>query len=337
MMHCKSGESLKGQAKSPQIRLWIFNHPIRGITEQIEFFVLAMRTQGYCVTVSRNPSPTALNVVIENFTPESVITIREFCKTHGKRVAVINTEHLDFVDGNVHFHGRPLGTDDDYMPAVSRRARLLHLTILTEYTFCFFRLGDLPALVGINDMYPGVSVHTIPFPKLHSTDRSRFHERGSVPRHDLVFSGKVTDYRRHILAILARYFRVQIVDSLLSRRCRDAANADARFVLNIPQRADWKWPSSMRILAALRCGRATVSVNTGGEWQISEFCINISDAALASGAAELKPMLESYRDVSSRKLLAYNTFVESAKNTPFPHGVFALWGEIESQPQMSIA
>lgn len=330
-------ENFERQEKPPQIRLWIFNHPVRGITEQIEFFVLAMRAQGYCVTVSRNPSPTALNVVIECFNAKDVDTIRAFCKTHGKRVAVINTEHLDFVDGNVHFHGQLLGANDDYMPAVSRRARLLHLTILTEYTYCFFRLGDLPELVGISNMYPGVSVHTIPFPKLHSTDRSRLHERGSSPKHDLVFSGKVTDYRRHILAILARHFHVHVVDSLLSRRCRDAANADARFVLNIPQRADWKWPSTMRILAALRCGRATVSVNTDGNWQISEFCINIGDTAVASSAAELKPMLESYRDISSQKLFAYNSFVESAKNTPFPHGVFALWGEIESQHQMSIA
>lgn len=315
---------------TPQVRLWVFNHPIRGISEQIEFFVLTMRAQGYNVTVSRNPSPADLNVVIECFHPKDVDTIRGFCKTHGKRVAVIHTEHLDFVDGEVFFHGWPLGADDDYMPAVTKRSRVLHLTILTEHIYCFFRLGDLPALVGINDMYPGIPVHSLPFPNLCSTDRSLRDKGRFAPKKDLVFSGKVTDYRRHILVILSRYFQVHIVNTLLSRRCRDAANANARFVLNIPQRADWKWPSSMRILAALRCGRATVSVNTDADWQISDFCINISDMSLVAKARELKSMLESYQDIATEKMLAYNTFVESVSNVQFPRGVFDLWRDIES-------
>lgn len=311
----------------PRVRLWIFNHDIRGITEQVEFFVLSMRQYGYSVAVSKHPDPEALNVVIENFNHDSLDRIREFCRTYGKRVAVIHTEHLDFTAQGVEFHGQALGLVDDYMSFPVKRIRLLCLSLLTEYVSCFFRLGDLPALAGISEMYPGIPIYSIPFPALPAVACRNVLQRRDEPAYDFIFSGKLTSYRRQVLEKISNRYRARVLEALVSRHRRDWANFDARFVLNIPQREDWKWVSSMRVLAALRCGRATVSLNTALSDQISPFCINLSISEAAGPASA--SLLASYQSIYSEKMYSYNEFAHSASNARFPSDVFRLWADIE--------
>ena len=96
------------QAMKPPIRLWIYNHPFVGIADQVEFFVAALKQTGYEVTVGSQPREDALNVVIENFSEEGRDTLILFCRSTGKKVAVIMTEHLDFKSGQLFIHGDPL-------------------------------------------------------------------------------------------------------------------------------------------------------------------------------------------------------------------------------------
>lgn len=315
------------EPKTP-IRLWIFNHGIRAITEQVEVFLYVMRTHGYSVTVSKNPSPSSLNVVIENFDEVSFRTVTSFCNKFRKRVAIIVTEHLDFINGQVYFHGRAVDAKyDDYMHGVVKRARLLYLTLLTEYTYCLLRLGDLPALVGIEKMFPGLPVFSLPFPPIVPAKRAKIGKEGCGPQFDLVFSGKVTEYRKKILARFAKSYRTNIIDTAVSRRCRDAANVDGRLVLNIPQREDWRWVSSMRVIAALRCRRATLSVNTENGGQIAPACFNVRDTDI--GGARIRMALDNYETVYAGCADSYEKMRTCRESPKFPAGMLDVWEELE--------
>ena len=101
------------------VHLWIYNHSFYGISDQIEYFLQAFRQHGYVVSVGRKPHQSALNVVIENFSAQTRNTLIEFCTRTRKRVAMIMTEHIDFVNRNILIHGDPFGA---IMTHESRRA-----------------------------------------------------------------------------------------------------------------------------------------------------------------------------------------------------------------------
>ncbi|MDQ3185877.1 MAG: hypothetical protein M3Q16_05330 [Pseudomonadota bacterium] len=310
------------------IRLWIFNHAIRGITEQIEFFYLALKSQGREVSISNHPEPSALNVVIENFNKNSAGIVETFCRKYHKRVGMILTEHLDFNQGEIFFHGARLGVDSDYMHPATKRERLLNLILLREHTKCFFRLGDLPMLHGVERMLPGMPVITIPFPKLKLTDRSPRSVSGP-PIYDFVFTGHLTNYRRQILGKLEKQYNVWVANTMSSRRRRDALNTMGRFVLNIPQNENWPWISSMRVLAALRCGRVTVTTNTDRNGAIPPICLQFDKKELFDTA--VADALADYEHIFEEKFSAYTTFVTSKQNAPFPEDVFDVWDRMESE------
>lgn len=102
-------------------------------------------------------------------------------------------------------------------------------------------------------------------------------------------------------------------------------NRAAKIVLNIPQREGWGWLSGMRIIAALRSGRATISLGTKDVSKIAGCCPQID----VSGK-EWPTMVEnyisnwrlSYRDAHN----AYTAMVggfEAAN--PFPDDAFEYW------------
>jgi hypothetical protein len=311
---------------TPPIRLWVFNHPFRYITEQVEFFCLALKAAGYRVSVSRRPSPEALNVLVENFSPDSARIVAAFCREHRKRVAVVMTEHIDFLGGEVRFHGGGMEARDDYMAAVTKMGRLFSLLTLRDHVRCIFRLGDLPRLRNFGDMAPGLPIRTIPFPALGRSERVNGAMR-TVPQYDLVFTGKLTEHRTALLTQLRATYRVLASRDIVSRHRRDGMNIAARFVVNLPQHPDWRWISTMRVLAALRCGRATVAVGPSEETAITPFCITISEGGL--GRSELNAALANYNKVFDRLSAQYEAFVRSPENSHFPHEEFDLWARLE--------
>src|SRR3954470_4037116 len=101
--------------RTPVVHLWIYNHPFCRITDQVEFLKLTLAQNGYRLSIGRQPKLHALNFVIENFSEISSGILSEFCRSTGKRVAVIMTEHLDFIGDQISIHGTPLWQDNDYM------------------------------------------------------------------------------------------------------------------------------------------------------------------------------------------------------------------------------
>lgn len=309
----------------PKIRLWIFNNPIRGITDQLDFLRFSLQSAGYVVSISNHPAPDALNVLIENLNEKTYPELEKFCKATGKRVAVVMTEHVDFVDRGIYFHGLPFNIPTEYMHAMTRRVRLLHLLIAKQHLRAFFRLGDLPALIGLDDMFPGIPIATLPFPQIPVQDRALGVNANMT--HDLVFTGALTSYRRHVLDLLGQQFNILVADKQVSRRRRDAMTAQAKAVLNIPQDADWRWISSMRIMAAWRCGRPVVNVGLGMEGILGPCCLNVAPELKEFGL--VRKLLEEPLSAFQRQKAAYDCYVMSEGNGVFPDALFRTWAITE--------
>jgi hypothetical protein len=324
-----SSQSTYTETRFP-VHLWLFNHPFQAITEQVECFCNSLRDHGYRTTVSRYPAPRALNVVIENFSQEANERITSFCDAHGKRVAVILTEHLDLKSGELFFHGKPIIETDDYMASATKKSRAINLLLLRNRISCFLRLGDLPRLHRLDEVLPGIPVRSIPFPTVVPTDRTL---NGQSFTHDFVFTGVLTQYRRKVLSLISKSFTVYAPDSdrseaFVSRRRRDAINAMARLVLNIPQYSGWQWISPMRVLAALRCGRATMTLRTPAQTAIDAVCLGV-DSPDEWDLCTVRNALANAKDCFEQKYAIYSRFVCSGANAEFPHSDFHLWGRIE--------
>lgn len=312
------------QSKYPLIHLWVYNHPIYGIGDQIEYFLGAFRQHGYPVSIGREPSESALNVVIENFSARSRDTLIEFCTRTRKRVAVIMTEHIDFVDRRIFIHGDPLWSDNDYMHPATQAERLKCLMSCQPYIKFLMVLGDLPELKNFDKLMIGTQSRVIPFPAIeHLGSKAGRH---SEPKYDLLFTGATTEYRERLLPeIKALGFSVLFPGKLVSRKQRDTLNQSAKIVLNIPQRQSWRWLSLMRIIAALRCGRATVSMGTNDTSRIAACTYQLE---LLN--ADWQEKLRSYvADWASAYDEMYEGYCGLAKDfeaqNPFPHDLIEYW------------
>jgi len=313
---------------SAPITLWILDHEFRYISEQVEFLCSSMAKHGYVVRVSRRPNPRTLNVVIEGFSSHTAAAVSEFCRVNRKRVAVLLTEHLDFVGGRVFFHGVEINSRDDYIRPDSKLQRFIALVTLRECVRGFLRLGDLPRLHGLHEMIPDVEVLSIPYPVMRTADRSLRQLRSPVgKRFDFVFTGVLTTYRQRVLSGLSRDFNVYVGREAVSRRRRDALNATGRLVLNIPQNERWSWISMMRVLAALRCRRATLAIGDFEPTLADSFCVRLTPQAVED--AVLHDFLGRSEEVFHQCLAAYEGLVNSERNPPFPHRFLELWAQLE--------
>lgn len=318
---------MKKQAvKMPSIHLWIYNHPFSGISDQVIFFVTALQQKGYAVSVGRQPRNSSLNVVIEGFSLRSNRDVlMEFCQSTQKRVAVIMTEHVDIENGQMLFHGAPLGSANDYMHPATILARIKHLFECLPHVRCFFVLGDLPELRNMSTMLPGLDVRAIPFPALDSGSC----EAGGASCdtvHDLVFTGAITEYRVKLLSLLeSEGLSVACPQRFISRNRRNAMNRTGRVILNIPQRQGWPWLSLMRIIAGLQTGRATISLGTSDNSCIASCCTQV-DMHEHNWTSKVKKCVEDWKSMYHRNVVNYSIMAKQFESEkPFPHDVFEYW------------
>ncbi|MBR0962703.1 hypothetical protein JQ554_01325 [Bradyrhizobium diazoefficiens] len=309
--------------KYPRVHLWIYNHPFHGISDQIEYFLSAFRQNGYPVSIGRDPCELALNVVIENFSARSRDTLIDFCTRTRKRVAVIMTEHIDFIDRRIFIHGDPLWSDNDYMHPATQAERLKCLLSCQPYIKFLMVLGDLPELKNFNELMFGMATRAIPFPAIEHLDSKARHE--PEPEYDLLFTGFPTEYRERLLPeIRALGFSVRFPGKLVSRKQRDILNESAKIVLNIPQRKSWRWLSSMRIIAGLRCGRATVSIGTNDTSRIAActFQVDLNE----HWQEKLGSYITGWSSAYDEMYEGYCGLVKDFETqNPFPHDLIEYW------------
>lgn len=312
-------------SKTPLIHLWIYNHPFNGISDQVEFFITVFKQHGYTVSASRQPHNSALNVVIENFSAQTKGILTEFCQATKKRVAVIMTEHLDFDAGQIFIHGDPLWSNNDYMHPATQLNRIRYLMDSLPYIRCFFVLGDLPELKNISAMLPGIDVRTIPFPKIDLVQNNAECNSESITS-DFLFTGFITSHREKILAVMrTSKLSIAFPEKFVSRKKRDAMNRSTRLVLNIPQRKEWRWLSLMRIVAALHCGRATVSLGTQDDSEIAA-CTYQVDINNPNWLLNLNEYAENWDALYRTALGNYKNMIEEFERLhKFPHDMFEFW------------
>jgi hypothetical protein len=313
-------------AGKPPVHLWIYNHPFHGISDQVEFFLSVLRQNGHAVTAGRRPSDDALNVVIENFSDATASTLIDFCQSRSKRVSVIMTEHLDFVNHEIFIHGAPLWNDNDYMHPATQIARIQSLMACACHIRGFLVLGDLPELKNMHSMMPGIAVRTLPFPQL--TAPAPPADWQALPA-DLIFTGVVTSYRAELLGELGKAFNVRTPNEFIPRKARDLFSQTGRLVLNLPQRPDWRWLSLMRIIAALRCGRATVSLGTQDASKIAACCIQL-DVQQPDWLAQLRHLTQRPGEIFAQAFADYQAMAKAfSRQNKFPQDFFEYWAMTE--------
>lgn len=311
-------------SRLPPLHLWVYNHPLQGISDQLEFFFLLMKQQGYRVSMSRKPRLDALNVVIENFSEVSSRTLIEFCEQTGKRVALIMTEHLDLRGGELFIHGERMWNDNDYMHPATQVARIKNLMDCLPWLRAIFVMGDLPLLEGSERMFPGVPVRALPFPVLPLVNVAE-----QAPRHDFVFSGALTSFRKQVLQSVATSHSLTHTTHFLPRKGRDQLNATARIVLNIPQRPGWRWLSLMRIIAALHCGRATVSIVTEDTSWIARCCYQLTESDWEQRLGE---MISDWQGAYATSYEGYEKMRQDfLSERGFPSDLFEYWALLEKK------
>ncbi|QSH41433.1 hypothetical protein P0136_08075 [Lentisphaerota bacterium ZTH] len=315
-----------------KIHLWVFNHPFSNICDQVVFFVSSLRQHGYQVTIGLKPKKTALNVIIENLNNKSFRIVEEFCKSSNKKIAVIMTEHFDFICNELLIYGQPLFVENQYIPRQEIFSRLHCLLHLSPYIKSIFRLGDLPGLEGFSEnIMNGIGIYSIPFPKIEFS-----HKNLDKPKinFDIIFTGKKTAFRSDVLNELKkRNFILLHNDKLVSRHIRNLNNHKARIIINIPQNSNWKWLSSMRIFAGLACKRATVSLGTNDDSIIAESCFQL-DMDNFDWEENLRNLITDYRNCYKTAYENYNKMTKKfLEKSPFPHSFFKFWEITDNLPQ----
>lgn len=312
-------------SKNPPIHIWIYNHAFYGISDQIDFCVSAFRQNGYVVSVGRQPKVAALNLVLENFSDMTKDVLINFCQKHKKKVGVVMTEHMNFIDNEIIFHGAPIATDNDYMAGGTQVHRVENLLRSHESIRALFVLGDLPELKNISEMMKGIGVHSIPFPNIE-LNKSYLISDKNVKNYDVLFTGVNTKYRSQILnKIKNSKTTVYSPSGFVSRNRRNALNVDAKVVLNIPQSEKWNWISSMRVMAALRSGRAAASIGTTDNSMASAACVQL-DIKDGHWVEVLKDYIGDWKQMYLDMFENYSSMAEDYSQTRgFPNGVFEYW------------
>lgn len=314
---------------TPPVHLWLFNHPFHGISDQVDFFRLTMMQHGYKVTLGKTPRLDALNVAIENFSDKTSTILTDFCMQTNKRIAIIMTEHIDFVKQKIMIHGLPLWNKNDYMHPATQIARLKNLMSCIPHIRCFLVLGDLPKLGNFSSMLPGIPVRNIPFPCLNKKKEHMLKE--DQIKFDAVFTGVITQHRKELLAKLEKNVPVNCPQKFLNHLARNALNRSSKIILNIPQRVGWSWLSLMRIIAGLKCGRASISLGTKDDSKIASCCIQL-DTADDEWVKLLQHHIEEYKNAYENAIDQYGEMADAfEKAHEFPHDLFEFWQIIEQR------
>ena len=312
----------------PPIRLWAQRSEAMFNADHYAFLRDSFTAAGYSdFSISPHPRDDALNLVIEYFPPHKRPVYWDYFQAKGKRIGIIMTEHIDWQDGNILFHGRPLDAEDNYLTNKSKYDRIKGIQSLLEVTACYLRLGELPELKNYPEIFPGPVLYPLPYPAINPVSRRQTGQAEGYD-FDLAFVGFMTDYREEVTAQLKTHFHVGAHRRTLSRHQRDAFHSRAKIVLNIPQRPDWLWPSPLRIYAALRAQRGTIHIGANPIGVSPKFCaVMPPDEGML--AKQLMDWIENptgfYKDCLDR----YNKFIQSEENGTFPHHIFEEWAQAE--------
>jgi hypothetical protein len=296
----------------PRINLCLFNHPFRYVMDQIWFVQQSLGQNGYEVSCTNTLRPDCINLLIENFVESDGETIEALCRKFTKQIGVIMTEHIELHSyDQFSFDGQSLKSRPKYIG----EQRLFSLLSLADCVWGYVTLGEHPKLQSWSEIVPTHSVYRLPYPAICSVV-----DRPTDFKHDIVFTGTLTSYRRSVLNELGRKYRVVHSSIGDTEEKRAALYRRAKIAVNIPQDEEWRWVSPMRILFGLRCGVPTVHL---GPSDTTMFCKQVVEPI------DIDSALRDHIELFHRQIKAYKAFVESEHNPSFPGALFDTWSELE--------
>ena len=250
-----------------------FNHEI---FETIESQIFCLNdfiiTNNEKLSISKSLVPNKIIITIEAFYKKDVKQIINFCKSHKSKIWIILTEHMDLTDDNLYWHGEKISAKSNYMP--DNTLRFWGLLKLIPYVTGFITIGYLPILKNINNLFPGIQILRCPFPRLKSIKLNAPSTKNK--ENSIVFFGKMTDYRRHVLNRLKEVYEIQIISDFKNIQNIRRICKNKKFCLNIPQNDTWEWNSPMRSILAFRLGMIPISISEKKFDSLSNFDFNFS-------------------------------------------------------------
>jgi hypothetical protein len=85
----------------------------------------------------------------------------------------------------------------------------------------------------------------------------------------------------------------------------------------------------MRIIAALRCGKATISIGTSDESKIAVCCAQL-DVECADWVDAVSGQVENWQSLYYGSVVNYDEMADSyKKKVGFPHDLFDYWTVVE--------
>ena len=294
--------------------------PVAMISDQLTFLREAVSNFEIPCSASSNLDPSALNVVIEGFTPFSARYVREFCDTRQKKISLVITEHLDVKD-EVIINDVLLSRANEYMPNASERLRNL-CQVLPHVRFIWV-LGHLPKASNIKKLFPQTPIVHVPYPPIRSTVSFLPANR----RFELSFTGTVTQYRNKILTNIKRFFKCCYTFSD-STDSRQRIISDSLFTLQIPQHEAWRYVSPMRILFALRAGTPILNISSFSDELFDPFIPRIQPSEVLSEISRI--LRTSPAEVLAKSVASYNQLAaDSMKSSKMPYSI-RIWQDLES-------
>jgi len=283
-----------------KINICVFNniHPVHnthsGVTDQVEQLSFFFEQNSIEYKISYLLDPNAINIVIENFTENSIEVIQSFCNKWNKKILIVMTEHISLDNGIVKFGPYSL-SNTDYIGNMSQR--FYSLSLLFEHTIGFSTIGELPFLYDLKKMFFVEKVYRFDYPVIN-------HKMVSTPsttkKYDMSFSGFLTNYRSKIISELKSRYKFKYHDITRSDRQRKDNAMSARVAVNIPQEEDWPWVSPMRVIYYLSIGIPCVHIGKGDKTLFYDKVLSWVDVDQAIKSPDLvhKKQLDAYKNLS---------------------------------------
>jgi hypothetical protein len=308
-----------GGRRIKPIHLVTLSAPVAMIGDQLSFLSEALTYFGQPCETGTSLDESALNVVIEGFTPFGSRTIRDFCERTGKKIAVVMTEHIARAK-EIIFNDVPMSKANEYTP--NAPGRLRNLCQILPYVRAFWIAGHLPDGAELAKVFPHVPLIHVPYIPMPVDEPSMHVHR----RFELSFTGTTTKYRRAILDEINRFYNCCHTfsdDANLRRRIV----MESMYTLQIPQHPRWRYISPMRALFSLKAGTPMLNVSAYEDEIFDGIVPRVPPTDVVASLAHYMSL--DARAVYQESVAAYNAMAERTIAASKLSTALQVWDDLE--------
>lgn len=243
------------------------------IEDLVRYFYLALKEPGYRVEVSKDIEPGAINILFESFNAAAADVIITSAKS-GVKFIVVATEFV--TNGTFNFFQKE--RDNSWY---SNRAmwddRYVNFIKVMEYCQAIWCLTQ-EQYIGYNQILPASLLHKIPIGYLENYAPVNHHS-DPVKDIDFLFTGTMTERRRHILtAFINQGMSVRVCTAGTPNFIRESSVARSKICLGLKQLDSWSMPSLIRYYYHLMANSMIVAEKCDVESEVDDYIISVDSA-----------------------------------------------------------